>query len=134
MTYIKYPLLVCLVALVALAQMPVKPVDGNHNELRLAAAGPVYSTGMIVVPASDTLLTATTTKIQAIHCGNNTAGAVTLTISDNQVTPRNYFPAVSVAANSSLLVQYGTLGMPYAGIRWAAGSSNAIYCHIVGVQ
>jgi len=119
---------------VCFAQVPVKTVDGNGKERITAASGVAYDSGMVAVTNSATTLTATTTTVQVIHCLNSTAGAVTLTITDNAGSPITYFPAVSMAANSVLVANYGTTGLPYAGVKLTAGSNSAITCRFIGVQ
>lgn len=117
------------------AQVPVKPTDGAGNERVFSAAGKVYDSTMITLPTSETAVTAVTTSVQFIHCANTTGSAVTFTLKDNQGTPKTYFAAVSVAANSVLTVHYGPIGLPMSGgIRWAAGTGSALNCQIVGVQ
>jgi len=129
------PIVGLFVGGLAFAQGPVKLVDGNSVELRLAASGVGYNSGMTLVPTSATAVTTTTTKVQLIFCANVSAAAATLTITDNQSTPKTYFNAVSIAANQSVLVHSSTIGLPYSGgIKWTAGTANAINCQIVGVQ
>ena len=119
----------------AFGQQARKLVDGNWNELQIAAGGKSYNSGMVTLTDSAAVLTAVTTKVQLIFCANVTSGAVTLTITDNQTSPKTYFATVSLAANSSILVHSSTVGLPFAsGIKWNASAGASLNCQVVGVQ
>jgi hypothetical protein len=116
-------------------QQPTKLVDGGGNELQIAGGGRAYNSGMTLLTDSAVVVTAVTTKVQLIFCANIAVGAVTLTITDNQTSAKTYFNAVSIAANSSVLVHSSTVGLPFAsGIKWNASATNSLNCQIVGVQ
>jgi hypothetical protein len=120
---------------VVFGQAPTKLVDGGGNELQIAGGGKSYNSGMVTLTDSLTAATAVTTKVQLIFCANVTAGAVTLTITDNQTSAKTYFAAVSLSANSSVLVHSSTVGLPFAsGIKWNASAAASLNCQIVGVQ
>jgi hypothetical protein len=72
--------------------------------------------------------------VQLILCNNQTGSAATLTLTDGSGTPKTYFPAVSLAANSVVVLYSGVGFTMTTGIKWAAGTSSAIYCQIEGVQ
>jgi len=117
-----------------MAQLPVKPVDGNGNEQMLGAAGKRVIYQLQAVPASSTVVVSSSIKVVTLFCNNTTGGAVTLTITDNQSSPYTYYPAVSVAANSvNMLVAQSGLSFT-SGIKWSASSGSSIYCQIEGVQ
>lgn len=110
-----------------------KLVDGNGNEYILAAAGAKYNSGLTTVSASLTAVTSTTTKVQIIHCTNTTGSAATLTVANGAGT--EYFTTVSVAANSVMVVHYGTVGLTYTGgVKLQSGTASALKCQIEGVQ
>jgi hypothetical protein len=116
-----------------LAQAPIKAVNGLGKELILGAAGKVYNSNLTAVTTTPTAFTATTTKVQVIHCTNITAGAVTVTIEDGNDV--DYFTATSMAANSVMVVQYGTVGLTYtSGIKFSASANSSIKCQVEGVQ
>ena len=118
----------------ALAQMPVKPVDGYGNEQMLGAPGRRVIYALQAVPNSSTAIVSSSIKVVTLFCNNATAGAVTLTITDNQGSPVTYYPGVSIAANSvNMLVAQSGLSFT-DGIKWSASASNSIYCQIEGVQ
>lgn len=132
----KYKMIVIavLLAVIAMAQLPVKQVDGTGTFVKNGAAGREVTYGMQLVPTSSTAVTSTTTKVQVIFCANTTGGAVTLTITDNQGSPVTYYPAVSLPANSATLLHSG-VGLTFtSGIKWSAGTVSAVYCQIEGVQ
>lgn len=119
----------------AFAQAPVKIVDGNGTERLLGAAGKAYNSGMTTLPSSDTALNATTTYVQLIFCTNIDTVDRTVSISDNQGTPKVYFNSITIQANTAMMLMASPVGIPFAsGIRWSASAGSAVNCHIVGVQ
>ncbi len=113
-------------------QAPVKPVDGLGNEQMLGPGGRRVISTMQVLPASPTVLYSTTIKVVTLFCANNTGSAATVTIADGGARP--FFTAVSMAANSSMLMITGS-GLTFtSGITWSAGTASAIYCQVEGVQ
>lgn len=132
---IKTVVLGLLLALGAMAQSPSKLVDGNGSELQLAAGGKKVDTGLILATGSPVAYLSATTTVQLIHCHNATSSAATVTITDGAGSPVTYFPAVSLAGNSVMIANYGTVGMSFAGgVKVSAGTTSAIYCRIIGVQ
>lgn len=124
-----------VLAVACSAQGPIKLVDGTGAELRLAASGVAYNSGMTLVPDSATAVTAVTTRVQLIFCANISGADATVTITDNQGSPKVYFNAVTISKNQSMLLHASAIGLPYAsGIKWTAGTASAINCQIVGVQ
>jgi hypothetical protein len=117
-----------------LAQIPVKITDGSTNERITAAAGKSYDSTITTLTNSAVVLTGTKTYVQLIFCANTTAGAVTLTITDNQGSPATYFPAVSLPANSVTALYNSPIGLPMQGIKWNASANNSVNCQLVGVQ
>jgi len=134
MSKFKQTILFALTGLLLMAQLPVKPVDGNGNEQMLGAPGRRVLYGLQNVPNSSTAVVSSTIKVVTLFCNNYTAGAVTLTITDNQASPVTYYPAVSLAANSvTMLVAQS--GLTFTdGIKWSASASTSIKCQIEGVQ
>lgn len=116
----------------ALGQNPVKIVNGNNDEVILGAGGKSYNSGLIVATTASTSVTATATKVQVIHCTNSTSGVVTLTIENT--AGDDYFTTVSLAANSVMVVQYGSVGLTYAGVKLSASANSSISCQFEGVQ
>lgn len=127
-------ILLLLTASSLAAQLPVRTVDRAGDTVHAEPAGTKYVALMQVVPSSTTVLTATTTKVQLILCNNQTATAATLTITDGSGTPKTYFPAVSIAANSVVMLYSGVGFTMTSGVKWSAGTATAIYCQIEGVQ
>lgn len=118
----------------AQAQVPVKIVDGTNTEQMLGAPGRRVIYTMQDVPNSSTAVVTSTIRVVTLFCSNYTGGAVTLTITDNQGSPITYFPAVSLAANSAIML-VAQSGLTFtSGLKWAASASTSIKCQIEGVQ
>lgn len=96
-----------------------------------------YESGMQMLPSASTSLTATTTCVAYIILNNTTGSAVTVTVQD-QTTACNSAPcqvlsAFSIPANSNLMLTMQ--GSKFAsGIKWNAGSANAIVADVLGNQ
>jgi hypothetical protein len=109
-------LLVFCVPVSLFAQQNVKVVNGSGKEYISGAAGKVYNSALTAVTTSPTALTTITTKVQVIHCTNSSAGTVALTVKNGADV--EYFTTVSMAANSVMVVQYGSVGLTYtSGIK-----------------
>jgi hypothetical protein len=115
------------------AQTGFKLVDGNGKALQISAAGLAYNSTLTAATTTPTALTTTTTKVQLVHCVNNTAGAVTVTIKD--ASDNVYVDAVSMAGNSVFVIHYGTIGLTYTGgVKLSASANSSIKCQVEGVQ
>lgn len=116
------------------AQVGVKIVDGTSTAVVLGATGSVYESALTAIATGGgTAITATTTKVQLIYCTNNTGSATTLTIKDGG--GNTYMSAATLAANSVVLIAYGTLGLTYTGgITISAGNTATVSCQVKGVQ
>jgi hypothetical protein len=124
-----------LISTSAWGQTTTKIVDGNFVERITAAAGKEYNSGILAVTTVATTVTNVSTKVQLLFCRNSTASAVTINVTDNQASPETYFPDVSVAANSVVLLHASVIGLPLnGGVKWSASSNSAIKCQVVGVQ
>lgn len=125
----------------AFGQTPVKTVDGNSSERVVASSGREVVVYLTAVPTSSAVATdgstslSSTIKVQLIYCINSTGTAATLTITDNQGSPVTYVPTVSLPANSVTGVYSSPIGLTLkSGLKWASGTSTAIYCQIQGLQ
>jgi hypothetical protein len=75
------------------------------------------------VPTGNTVLTATTSCVQAIIISNTNASAQTVTITDGQGTPVTIASAFSIPANSQVTFPlYGS--QMTSGIKWLAGGTG----------
>lgn len=120
--------------LMLMAQLPVKQVDGSGNEIMNGPGGTRVLYTMATVPNSDTVLTASTIKVTTLFCNNITASTATLLIQNNVASPKTYYPTISIAANQAVSLVDGN-GLTFtSGLRWTAGTSNAIQCQVEGVQ
>jgi hypothetical protein len=121
------------VASLAIAQIPMHAVDGSGTGYIIAAAGARYDSGIQTMPTVATVLTPKTTAVQLLFCANTNSSAQAVTVTDNQVTPKTYFPGVALPANSATLLAASPVGLPMQGIKWSAATSG-INCQVVGVQ
>ena len=126
----KFILLLLTIVSLTLAQSSVKIVNGDGTQ----TVGYNYNSGMTTLTNSAAVLTTSTIAVKIIHCANTTAGAVTLTITDNQGSPVTYWPAVSMAANSVMVVNYGDPGLTMLGVKWNASAGSSINCQLVGLR
>lgn len=91
-----------------------------------------FETGMVAVPhAALTDLSTATLWVDQIIVANTTAGALTITIQDKQSTPRALFTTVSIAANSTYVVNLVTSdrdgGLKFtSGISWRASGAGLV--------
>ena len=127
--------IIIVAAALSWSQAPVKLVNGLGIERHVAATGSVYDTGITTLTNSAVAVTAATTYVQFIHCANIDSVARTVTISDNQGTPKVYFNAVSIPANGVMTANFSATGIAMsAGIKWNASANSAVNCQISGVQ
>lgn len=93
----------------------------------------LYDSGVVVVPNSSTAVTTTTTCVDRVIFNNITGNAVTVTLQDNQGTPKDYLTSYSLPGNSQLVLPLGYAKF-LSGIKWQAGTASAINAQIVGYQ
>lgn len=115
-------------------QLPVKVTDGLGTEQIIGASGKKYLNYSQAITTAGVVITSSNTYVNLLFCSNNTSGAVTLTVTDNQGSPVTFFPATSMAANSAVLLYAGPIGLYMQGIKITAGSNSAISCQVQGVQ
>ncbi len=127
-------LIALLMSIVMMAQPSVKPVDGLGNEQMIGPGGRRVIATMQTVPDSSTAIFTSTIKVVTLFCNNTTGTAASLTITDNQASPKTFFPAVSVAANSAMLL-IAASGLTFTtGMKWSSGTTSALQCQVEGVQ
>lgn len=120
--------LLLLIIIPAAAQPPVRIVNPDGSQ----TVGQNFNSGIVTLTNSAAALTALTTKVKILHCANTTGGAITLTITDT--AGNSYWPAVSMAANSVLVANYGDPGLIMVGIKWNASANSSINCQLEGLQ
>lgn len=123
-----------LFAAVAYCQVPVKVTNGSGTERPLGAAGTEYKAYLQVIATGGTTITSSNTYVTVLFCMNTTGSAATLTIADTQGSPVTFWNAVSIAANSVVLLYTGPIGLYMQGIKATAGTGSALYCQVQGVQ
>lgn len=79
--------------------------------------------GMVAVPTSATSATTVDTFLEQIYVSNTTAGALTLTVTDAAGTAK-IVPTFSVAANSSLSINWPSLLFASGGVKWNASGAG----------
>lgn len=92
-----------------------------------------FNAYMQALPNSATTLTSVTGAYQ-IYCNNTTAGAVTITITDNQGSPVSFVSTFSLAANSNVTFPPSNGYMQMQGVKWSAGAAASINCMVTGFQ
>lgn len=114
----------------AWAQVGVKLVDGNYNEIIYGTGGQSYSSAMVTLTNVSAALTTRTVWVQVLHCDNTSGSAVTLTMENT--AGDDYFTAISIPANGVLTMNYNARGLPFVGIKWNAGTNAVLNCMVVG--
>jgi hypothetical protein len=126
-----------ITALLALAQTPVRLVDIAGNAQIFGAGGTAgvrYDSGLKAIATSaGTVITASSTSVQAIWCNTTSSTASTITITDG--ASNTYVDTVAIAANGAILFQFGPVGMKFlSGVTIVAGTAGVLKCQVVGVQ
>lgn len=84
------------------------------------------------VPDTLTAVTGSSSLIKHVHFTNLTAGSITVSIRDNQDTPRFLLKNHPIGANITLTIDYPQ-GIPmYGGIRWQASVADSVDGMILG--
>jgi hypothetical protein len=79
---------------------------------------------IVAVPSVAADLAASDTRLYQISVCNTTGGALTLTLKDKQITPRNILTAVSIAANTSYIVVWPEGLFCSGGLNWVASGAG----------
>ena len=82
--------------------------------------------GFGAVPGSPTILTSKSCVVFQITVSNTTGGALTFTVSDRQASPQTPIDAVSIPANTILIMTFPEGARFKGGITWSAGSTGLI--------
>lgn len=113
---------------------PVLAQQGSYVQLTAGAFVKSFQPGLTVIASGSTsTITSTTTLIQNIYCNNQTAGAVTVTITDGG---NHYYvgPSFSIPANSNLSLQWDNGLVMTSGILASASAGSSIACAFGGRQ
>lgn len=107
---------------------------GKVNIVPLSGCGGVnYDSGLVSLPNTSTVLTATATCVTLMGFNNITASAQTITVSDNQGSPVQVFSSYAIPANSQVVVRFE--GIKFLnGIKWQAGNASAVVGWVKGDQ
>lgn len=88
-------------------------------------AGPYeLMSGMRAVPTSLTQVTAKDSVVYQIVVANITTGALSFLVQDQQSTPGQIVPTISLAANTLSVIPYGEGVACPSGIKWQAGGAG----------
>ena len=90
-----------------------------------------FSAAVRLVPDSAADLATKDAMLWQLHVSNTTAGALTLTITDKQATPRYLIPTVSIAANTAYVISWPEGLFCDDGINWVA-SAVGLQASVVG--
>lgn len=101
---------------------------------RRAFAPKALATGLVTIPSSAADLTTTDTVIFQITLANKTAGAITVTVLDKQSPPKTLLGAVSIAANTTLVLNFGEGVLMKKGVNWVASGALSIDADVFGSQ
>lgn len=94
----------------------------------------VYDSGIVTLPNSTTVLTATVTCVSSITFYNLTASTQTVTVTDGQGSPANLIPpAFSLCPNCDVVFQRSGV-KALAGIKWSASNAASVAGFVRGVQ
>ncbi len=94
------------------------------NSSRRTYAQKTLTEGLVAIPTGLTAITALDAVIFQVVLVNNTAGAVTVLVQDQQSTPGILIPTISVAANSAEVVPFPEGVKMTSGIKWQAGATG----------
>jgi hypothetical protein len=111
-----------------------QPVSGTLSVVDKTTCGTTaYDSGIVSMPATSTVVTATATCVNAVLFVNSTASAQTITLSDNQNTPVAYLSSFQIPANSTLVydMHYARLA---SGIKWQATNGSSVNAQVIGYQ
>jgi hypothetical protein len=117
---------------IALAQAPVRLVDGTAKGIVLGAPGTPYNSGMVTGVTTGTTITAATTKVKVMFCRNNSASDITFTITDSGGTV--YFPTNTSTAKQAFMLVASDIGLTMTGIVITPSANSALACQVEGAQ
>ena len=111
-----------------------QPVSGTLTVVDKTACGTTaYDSGIVTMPTTSTVVTATATCINAVVFVNTTASTQTITLQDNQASPVTYLESFQVPANSTLVYDLHNARLAN-GIKWQATNASSVNAQIVGYQ
>ncbi len=93
--------------------------------------GELWHQPQVFVPASSTPITTSDSLLTHFHLANTSAGSISVTFTDNSTncggSPCQFWPAISLAANTVQEVDFGVGGiLCTGGIKWSASSGSAV--------
>lgn len=88
--------------------------------------------GLAAVPSALTAFSSKDSWIYQITVCNNTAAPVTFLVQDQQATPIVLIPTISIAANTTYVIDFPEGVKMISGIKWQAGAATSLYSEIFG--
>lgn len=87
-----------------------------------------FTSALQAMPTTSTAIAASTTCLLLLNLSNTTAGALTVTVSDNAGTPVNFLNAVTLNAGETRTYAFAPGGAKFtSGIKVAASGSGVTY-------
>ena len=87
---------------------------------------PLFQITPVAVPTSLGDVTTSDARVVEITLTNTTAGALTVTVQDKQGSPQAFLSSVSIAANSTYVIETPGLRYMPGGISWQASGSGIV--------
>ena len=111
------------------------PVSGSFSSTPLTGCGATnYDSGIVTIPNSTTVLTATATCVTSITLINLTAAQQTCTVTDGSGTPLNLIPpSFDLQAKSDAVFNRNGV-KALAGIKWSCTNATAVAGIVRGNQ
>jgi DNA-binding protein len=123
-------LLVVAILLLAFGWLHSATITAPNFEVTPANLN-IQETTPALIPAVDTTVYAKNIWLSEITLTNISAGTVTVTVQDKQTTPREVLSAVSIAAHTTYVIQFGSRYCPN-GVSWSASSGTAVVGYLRG--
>lgn len=105
----------------------------------MASRSTIRTTGQKELPSALRELTSSATAYISVDCvifqlvfNNKTSGAVTVTVTDQAGTPLDLITAVSIPANSIVIVPFPEGQYMPGGFKWNASANTSINASVVG--
>ncbi len=111
------------------------PVSGSLSSTPLTGCGSTnYDSGIVTIPSTTTVLTATATCVNTVILINLTTSQQTCTVTDGQGTPANLIPpSYDIPAKSDAVFnRFGVKAL--SGVKWSCTNSSAVAGIVRGQQ
>ena len=96
------------------------------SRIYTSPTGPLTQIYPMAVPTSTADVVTGDVRVNVITLTNTTGSAITVTVSDKQTSPLDFLTAVSVAANSTYVVEIPDMRLFPGGVSWSASGSGMV--------